>query len=274
MKNYIKKRLQYKAYRSKLGLTFNNFYKLSNYSRKNYIEGNTELFGNQIIFSNPFWFLHSLEEIFVEEVYRFKASSESHLIVDCGANIGLSVIYLKKLFPNSKILALEPDKKIFEQLSYNVKSFGYSDSTEVIQAAAWINNENLNFISEGSVGGRISEQSADNNNITSVKALRLKSIIEDKGKIFFLKIDIEGAEYDVLKDIKDSLSNVENLFVEFHAKDNEENKLDEILHWIRSAGFKYYIKEAWNNMSYPFTKEINNKHGFQTQLNISCYRND
>ncbi|MFV0162085.1 FkbM family methyltransferase [Empedobacter falsenii] len=271
MKNYLQKRIKYSKLKSKIGLDFNSYNKLSSYSRNDYIDGEVILFGNKIKFSSPFWFLHSLEEIFVEEVYKFLPNDNNNLIIDCGANIGLSAIYLKKLFPKSKIIALEPDNKVFNQMKFNIDSFGYNKDVEMLESAAWINNEDLTFVSEGSVGGRIKEEQEVASNIITVKAIQLKEIIENQN-IFFLKIDIEGAEYEVLKDIKDNLKNVENLFIEFHVKEEEENKLDEILKWVIEAGFSYYLKEAWNNMNYPFTKEINDKYGYQMQLNISCYR--
>ena len=273
MLKYLKQRIKFRSYQSKLGLSFHDFNRLSRFGRKVYKDEEVSFFGNIIRFSSPFWFLHSLEEIFIEEVYRFKSDKEGHLIIDCGANIGLSAIYLKIMFPNAKIIAMEPDEKIFKQLKYNIKSFGFLDEIKLLQAAAWINYDKLTFVSEGSVGGHIIEVNASDDRYIAVEALRLKDLLKDQN-VFFLKIDIEGAEYEVLRDIKDDLVNVQNLFIEFHVKKDEDNKLDEILKWIKDAGFDYYIKEAWNNMEYPFTKELNDKNGYQMQLNISCFRNE
>ena len=64
-------------------------------------------------------------ELFGQEIYKFQTDSEIPYILDCGANIGLSVIYFKKLFPNAKIVAFEPDKKIFDYLKFNINSFGF-----------------------------------------------------------------------------------------------------------------------------------------------------
>ena len=77
-------------------------------------------------------------------------------------------------------------------------------------------------------------------------------------------------KYEVLKDCKDVLKNVENLFIEFHDRNHEDNTLDEILKWAREAGFITYVNEAWNNMPHPFTKK--DIGGYHLQLNIFCYR--
>ncbi|UKB79316.1 FkbM family methyltransferase [Chryseobacterium sp. MEBOG07] len=257
-------------YNEKYGISSSDYRKLSSYPSGHYENLSVKFKGKDILFSNPFWFLHSLEEIFVDEVYLFNKSDEDVLILDCGANIGLSSIYFKSIFKNAKIIAFEPDQKIFGQLQKNINTFGIENDVQLINAAAWINEDDLTFFSEGSLGGKILNENNNHPNNTIVKSIRLRNYIENK-KIFFLKIDIEGAEYTVLNDIKNHLNNIENLFIEFHNTIDEENTLSEILSWIDKAGFKYYIKEAWNNLPRPFTQE-NHGGGFHMQLNIFCFR--
>src|SRR5690349_14366069 len=67
------------------------------------------LFGRTLRYTNRFWLLHSLEEIFIDKVYLFHSAELSPRIIDCGANIGLSVIFFKRTFPSAKIIAFEPD---------------------------------------------------------------------------------------------------------------------------------------------------------------------
>lgn len=252
-------------YTSKLGISFWDFKKLKKIQLSQQQDMTVKLFGNFVSFSAPFWFLHSLNEIFIDEVYKFKPSDEKLQIIDCGANIGLSVIYLRKLFPNANITAIEPDKKVFSQLEHNLNNFKLKN-VELLNVAAWINDSPISFESDGGLGGKITDKATDS---TLVNTVRLKDLVK-KEKTFFLKMDIEGAEYEVLKDMKDELKNIENLFIEFHTGFEEKNKLAEILSWLEDAGFKYYIKEAWNNMPNPFTKVY--KGGYHLQLNIFCYR--
>ena len=40
-----------------------------------------------------------------------------------------------------------------------------------------------------------------------------------------MKLDIEGAEYKVLKDIADNLGNVNNMFIEYHGTFDQNNEL-------------------------------------------------
>jgi FkbM family methyltransferase len=223
--------------------------------------------GRKIRFSSPFWFLHSIDEIFIQEVYKFCSEKESPYIIDCGSNIGLSVIYFKTLFSKARVVAFEADPTVFDELRNNIGEYGYND-VSLVNAAVWTDNTTITFKSEGSVGGMINPTGTSETNDVQVPAIRLKEYLEEE--IDFLKIDIEGAEYLVLKDCKALLSNVRNLFIEYHEEKLDAQKLHEILQWLDHAGFKYYIKEAWNNMTNPFTKKYNDH--FHSQLNIFCFR--
>ncbi|MFR9166885.1 MAG: FkbM family methyltransferase [Dysgonomonas sp.] len=224
----------------------------------------TSLFDKKIEITDFYWYIHGLNEIFLEKTYLFKASNEKPLILDCGANIGLSVIFFKQLYPNSRIIAFEADKDITKTLISNLHTFSYDD-VEVIPKAVWTSNTVLGFDPDGGVGGRVIEVSNPENKIDAV---RLKDYLNTT--VDFLKIDIEGAEYEVIEDCKDKLVNVNNLFVEYHSYYKEEQKLDEILFILKQAGFKYYIKEAWNNQPMPYVdKHLSH---YDLQLNIFAYR--
>lgn len=227
----------------------------------------TSLFGVNIEITNFFWYLHSLNELFLDKTYAFNSDKKEPYILDCGANIGLSVIFFKKNFPNAKITAFEADPAIANVLARNLQAFGYDD-VAIIPKAVWINDATLSFESDGSLGGHIVETSEKNTIRNQIQAIRLKDYLNDE--IDFLKIDIEGVEYEVLIDCQQELNNVKNLFIEYHSFLQNEQKLDEILLLLKKAGFRYYIKEAWNNMPFPFID--NRKSHYDLQLNIFAYR--
>lgn len=264
---FFKNNIYFLKNKSKYPLSIKTYNELSQYGT-GARELRTVAFNSKAIeFTSPFWFLHSVDEIFVQEVYKFLSSNPAPYIIDCGANIGLSVLYFKKMFPDAKIVAFEADPLIFGSLKRNVSQYGYSDVT-LVNAAVWTEETTLTFHSEGSVGGKL-ELGNKAENPVEVPAIRLMEYLKAT-PVDFLKIDIEGAEYDVLKDCVGSLQNIKNLFIEYHVMPDEPQHLHEMLQWISTAGFKYYIKEAWNNMDHPFMKTF--KHYYQMQLNIFCYR--
>jgi hypothetical protein len=134
--------------------------------------------------------------------------------------------------------------------------------------AAWIANTEISFSNEGTMGSKIEQ--GGNSNI-SVKAARLKELLNRT--VDFLKIDIEGAEYAVLKDIVPELKNVKNMFLEYHGKFEQVTELTEMFNWITSAGFHYYIKEAANIYPAPFVhRKTGSQAPYDVQLNIFCIR--
>ncbi|HEY4155526.1 MAG TPA: FkbM family methyltransferase, partial [Puia sp.] len=224
------------------------------------------LMGRKMLITDSFWYLHSLKEIFVDEVYRFRSFSEKPYILDCGTNIGLSIIYFKRLFPKARIVAFEPDFSIYNKLIRNLETFEIGD-VDVQCKAVWVKEEMLNFAVTGSLGGRLSDHSAETT--IQVQATRLRDYINEP--VDFLKIDIEGAEFEVLTDCANLLHNVKHLFVEYHSLPDKGQDLDRLLSILNEAGFRVYIKEAWNNMNNPFLHE-DYRPTYDLQLNIFGYR--
>jgi len=218
----------------------------------------------KISFVSRVEFLHSVDELFIEEIYR-QQLRPNPLIIDCGANIGLSVIYMKKLAPDARIIAFEPDDLNFKLLKQNIGYFGLDD-VDARKEAIWIENTTLKFASEGSLMSRIDarEKAAS----IEVKATRLRELMTEK--IDFLKIDIEGAEYHVITDIADKLPLVENLFLEYHGTFAQNGELREIFDIIHDNGFHFYIKEAITKHPHPFERK--QSIDYDVQLNIFCFR--
>ena len=229
--------------------------------------GSLKLAGDVLYFNDPYWFLFCFKEIFEEQIYKFNSKTQKPLIIDCGSNIGLSVIYFKHIYPLSKIISFEPDPQIIKILEQNVASYKL-ENIELHQRALWPIKGNVKFKTDGGVGGHIIEGSNINKTI-EVQTIRLNEFLEQP--VDFLKIDIEGAEYNVLLDSGSKLTNVDNLFVEYHGKSSEPQKLHEVLDLLSRYGFRYYLKDALSTKS-PFISHRMQEY-FDIQLNIFAYRN-
>ena len=233
-----------------------------------FTNGTTDLFTDLLYFIDSASFLFMYDEIFKKEIYRFETNSKNPYIIDCGANIGLSVIYFKKLFPKSIILAFEPDKNVFNILQTNVNSFNLSDVT-LINKGCWNEETELIFYNEGADGGRITN-SNDFDKVSIIKTTRLRGYLAKQ--IDFLKIDIEGAETKVLEDCEDLLINVKNLFVEYHSFSDKNQTLSLILQILSNSGFRYQVQSVGVFSPHPFLS-INSYSGMDLQLNIFAFRN-
>jgi FkbM family methyltransferase len=207
---------------------------------------------------------HGLQEVLVDEIYKVNLASNAR-IIDCGANIGLSVLYFKSICPSAHITAFEPDRHNFELLTKNC-IVNNLKQVDLVEAAVWKENTQLKFIAQGGMDSKISE-GADEGIL--VKAYSLIDYLQDP--VDFLKLDIEGAEFEVLKNIEEYMDKIATLFIEYHGSFSQTNELIAILDMVQKAGFYVYIKEACNVYPTPFY--INSKHTqFDVQLNIFCRR--
>lgn len=229
--------------------------------------GRGSINGDTVEFSDSYGFLHSVTEIFIDEVYRFYSDNPSPFIIDAGANDGVSILYFKRHFPNCSIIAYEPDATIFKVLERNVHALELN-GVQLINAAVWVEDTELTFYSTGSLAGSTEVDFLSKGNASIVRAHRLKTILQNQ-KVNFLKIDIEGAENRVLFDIRAELENVERLFFEYHGQPEKEQLLGEMLNLVKSSGFRYIINGP-HGPQFPFIDRI--KRGFDLQLNVSCYR--
>lgn len=196
-------------------------------------------------------FIGQYFEIIKKEIYRFDTPSARPYIIDCGANVGSSIYYFKKRFPNAKILAFEPDGTVFEVLQQNVKSMGVQD-VELINQAVLNTEGTVNFYSDGTDAGSIM-QGNSKGKLVQVQATRLRSYLTTK--VDFLKLDIEGSESLVLQDCADLLGNVDKIFIEYHSVYNKKQELDIILKLLSDHGFRYFIEQVNIFNANPYIKK-------------------
>jgi FkbM family methyltransferase len=180
------------------------------------------------------------KDIFVERTFEFSPRMISPRILDCGANIGLAALWLKQRFPAARITAFEPDRGVCETLRQNLTRNGAAD-VEVIEAAVWKSDATVRFRREGADAGAVHDVAADTpGDLVSVRAVRLRDWVA-RERIDLLKLDVEGAELDVLLDVADVLSNVQAVHVEIHDFDPARRLLPECLLLLERAGFTYAL---------------------------------
>lgn len=214
-------------------------------------------------------FVFMSKEIFEKEIYQFKTINDEPYIIDGGANIGLATIYLKLNHPNSKIVCFEPDKEIFNVLKKNINSFNFENIT-LFNKGLWDKEEELMFKNEGADGGLIKEKSDDGFSYEKINVVSLKPYI--KKKVDFLKLDIEGAEIRVLRDIKEDLDKVERIFVEYHSFVGEKQTLNEVIDILYKANFRLYISSPGDNSLNSPLLGLEDWNGMDLQLNIFGYK--
>ncbi len=185
-------------------------------------------------------------DIFVRNVLHFACEAGSPRILDCGANVGLSSLYFKRMYPNARITAFEADPAIAAVLSGNLTRNGFGD-VEVVSAAVWTRGGSLAFRSEGSDSGGVEEVSPGLvGRSVKVPAVRLRDLLE-RESVDLLKLDIEGAEEAVLSDCEPVLGNVSALVMELHEFRRAHRSTPAVLELLSRAGFTYALDDLAPN---------------------------
>lgn len=163
------------------------------------------------------------KEIWGEGIYYFESNNPSPFIIDIGSHIGISVLYFKNLFPNSQILAFEPNPISFEFLRENVDGNGLNNVTLVNEGISsnpgakilYIDNSDSQWNSNSSFL-KNSWNGKENTKGITVKSTRLDSYLQNVKCIDMLKIDTEGSELEILVSHKRILRMIENISLEYH----------------------------------------------------------
>src|SRR5690606_10585892 len=85
--------------------------------------GEIEIEGKPFKYHDAASFYHTYCEIFREEIYKFIPVSDKAPIIDCGTNMGLSLLYFSENYPGRKIIAFEPDPDLYRLLLENIEAF-------------------------------------------------------------------------------------------------------------------------------------------------------
>lgn len=223
--------------------------------------------GLDLVVADAASFLSAYEEIFVQKIYAFPFDADSPSILDLGANIGLSVLFFKQLYPKAKITAFEADPEIFGYLKRNIHGNGYAD-VELLNLAAWHENTTVQFSSEGADGGRVGVLPHGGKQI-SANAVDMREYLQGR-KIDFLKMDIEGGEEQVLPACIEHLPGIRFIFIEYHSSSAKKQCLHQLTALLANAGFRLHIHAIQGSPS-PFMG-IRTNTGFDMQLNIFGWR--
>lgn len=169
------------------------------------------------------------------------------LIVDAGGYIGTSTLAIKKIFPNSKVIVIEPSD---ENISILKENLAEVSSIKVVHGAL-VGESNkiiqLKNRGTGEWGFTVVRSPKDNPNsinIQNVPAYRLSDIVSNDENIGLLKLDIEGGELNLLEHNMETLAKIEVIFAELHERIAEgcENKFFEFSKnriLVKDRGEKY-----------------------------------
>jgi FkbM family methyltransferase len=163
-----------------------------------------------------------------------------HSILDCGANIGLASIYLSQQLPGVRILALEPEPDNYKQLEKNLIGNNLHQIRSR-QVGVWsrkaLLEHDVNFCRAKHWAFSVREAKNGDGNIA---VDTIDAIINDfeMYPIDYLKMDIEGAEFELFRNLeswKRTFEGLKLISIEVHEKKGPTHEITEIL---QRHGFK------------------------------------
>lgn len=175
------------------------------------------------------------KEIFTNDCYYFESKNPKPTIIDVGSYIGLSILYFKSIYPNSRIIAFEPVLESFKILEENIYNNGIRD-VELHNSAIWDNEGRKNMYLDITGLQRYSvasfEKDAWNGEVpTANREVKTKSLSKYLNEeIGLLKLDVEGSEQRILKSVTAYFRNIKNIILEYHPTASQDiNKILDIL---------------------------------------------
>jgi FkbM family methyltransferase len=182
-------------------------------------------------------------EIFLDGCYDL-AIEPPRLIVDGGANIGLATLRLARRHPYATVIAVEAEPRTFALLQHNVSENGLAGRVELHNAALGGADGFAQLFADELPGGvhtalRAQPGRPEHQPALTVTARRLSTLLAGRD-IDFLKLDIEGGEMVVLRDLETSgaLDRVQAIVCEGHAWPGEDGTLAELIGLLNRHGFQ------------------------------------
>jgi FkbM family methyltransferase len=202
-------------------------------------------------YRHPVWFragtpdVSTIVQNLVREEYgQLPANFIPEYIVDAGAYIGDITLYFLNRFPNARAVSLEPNQDNYALAQRNLEPYG--DRVRLLQKGLWSSSRNLT-VAGSFTGSRLQDSSAGG---TQIPCTDVNSLMDDFSmpRLDLLKMDIEGAEAEVLLVESERWLNRTNLLiVEYHG-DEIASKCRKHLHAAGFDGFTY------RNLTYHIRK--------------------
>lgn len=181
------------------------------------------------IFNRQFYFRkRTNDEVLVRDnimtdrpEYPFPRTLKPKIVWDIGANIGVVSVRLANLYPEAHIFAFEPQRENYHILSKNIS--GYKNITAVQVALSNTDGEMKLYHSDCEInmgGFSLQEEGCDTSKFEMVPVMSTSKAVGSFAFPSLIKIDCEGAEYDILSEFRNHLKRIDYIVGELHGKDD------------------------------------------------------
>jgi len=179
------------------------------------------------------------------------------VVFDIGANIGYYTLIFAKLVSNSgEVFSFEPEPTNYELLKKNVMINGHTNVKLSFKAISNLNQTRKLFLDKKNKGGHSLIDKIDDRESIKIESIRIDDHFKNK-KIDFIKIDIEGFEFQAIKGMSELLKKLSTvkIMTEFNPYLLEKSEIEpeEYLELLKNLGFTIYNLDKKKKMIVPIT---------------------
>ena len=199
-----------------------------------------------------------------DEIIDHFNTKQGDIVVDVGAHMGkYTIIASKRVGANGKVIAIEAHPGNYEMLNHNIKLNGltnviplnYAVYSKESKIKLFLPDEESGYTMHHSVmfnylSSKYPLQGKDNEKFIEVNANTLDNLLQKNGisQVNWIKIDVEGAEFEVLKGSANILSTSKdiNLLIEIH-NPSDTNHYKQIIDFLKSYNFKIEFEKIYES---------------------------
>ena len=194
-----------------------------------------------------------------DEIIRHFNTKQGDIVVDVGAHIGkYTIIASKRVGENGKVIAIEAHPGNYEMLNRNIKLNGLTNVT-TLNYAVYSKESKIKLFLPGGKSNHtiyntlISSRATNEEKFVEVNANTLDGLLLQGGinhaEVNWIKIDVEGAEFEVLKGAHDIMSNSNNItfLIEIHNLEDGKNLYRPIMDLMEKHNFKVEFENTYDN---------------------------
>lgn len=192
-------------------------------------------------------------EVFNNKTYLAEGFGiqSSDTVVDIGAHIGIFAVYAAKMVSKGVVLAYEPNPDNFLLLQEN-KTLNNLSNLKIFNKAVTSKGGEIDlYFSKYNTGGHSVFQ-RDSSNKIKVPAVSLENVFKENNlkKVDYLKIDIEGSEFDIIFNSPKSIFiTIDKIVLEYHDFYATQYKHKDLQKYLESLGYEVSVHQLiWDKL--------------------------
>ena len=188
------------------------------------------------------------------DVNSFKIN-QNDIVIDVGAHIGLFSLLVSQFCKTGKIFSFEPIRENFDLLVSNLE-LNHIENIFPFNVGVSKNSGKLNlFLNNDQSAHSIFPNGSKS---IAVDSISLQKIFDEKkiSACKLLKLDCEGAEYDIIDSLPvEYLDKIQNMVIEYHFADTKPELIKNLIIKIKNAGFKIQTMPHYDDMGFLIARK-------------------